>query len=76
LFTKSRHAVSLGEQHVLWWGGLKGALGLALAMALPDTMPFRNEILIATFGVVSFSIIAQGLTMPLMLKKLGFIGVD
>jgi CPA1 family monovalent cation:H+ antiporter len=74
LFAKSRHAVSLGEQHVLWWGGLKGALGLALAMALPDTMPFRNEILIATFGVVSFSIIAQGLTMPLLLKRFGFIG--
>jgi CPA1 family monovalent cation:H+ antiporter len=73
LFTKSRHAVSLGEQHVLWWGGLKGALGLALAMALPLTLPFRNEILIATFGVVSFSIIAQGLTMPLLLKRLGFI---
>ncbi len=73
LFKKSRHAISLGEQHVLWWGGLKGALGLALAMALPGTLPFRNEILIATFAVVSFSIIAQGLTMPLLLKRLGFI---
>jgi len=40
---------------------------------LPLTLPFRNEILIATFGVVSFSIIAQGLTMPLLLKRLGFI---
>ncbi len=74
LFNKTRHAVSFGEQHVLWWGGLKGALGLALALALPDTLPMRNEILIATFGVVSFSIIAQGLTMPLVLKRFGFIG--
>ena len=73
LFAKSRHAVSAGEQHVLWWGGLKGALGLALAMALPNTLPMRNEILIATFGVVSFSVIAQGLTMPLLLKRSGFI---
>jgi CPA1 family monovalent cation:H+ antiporter len=73
LFVKSRHAVSAREQHVLWWGGLKGALGLALAMALPNTLPLRNEILIATFGVVSFSVIVQGLTMPLLLKRSGFI---
>jgi CPA1 family monovalent cation:H+ antiporter len=73
LFAKSRHAVSAREQHVLWWGGLKGALGLALAMALPNTLPMRNEILIATFGVVSFSVIVQGLTMPLLLKRSGFI---
>ena len=76
LFNKTRHAVSFGEQHVLWWGGLKGALGLALALALPNTLPMRNEILIATFGVVSFSIIAQGLTMPLVLKRFGFIGAE
>jgi len=73
LFKKSRFSVSSRAQHVLWWGGLKGALGLALALALPATLPMRNEILIATFGVVSFSILAQGLTMPLLLKRLGFI---
>jgi CPA1 family monovalent cation:H+ antiporter len=73
LFAKSRHAVASREQHVLWWGGLKGALGLALAMALPNTLLMRNEILIATFGVVSFSVIVQGLTMPLLLKRSGFI---
>jgi CPA1 family monovalent cation:H+ antiporter len=73
LFRKSGHAVSMPEQHVLWWGGLKGALALALALNLPDALAFRNEILVATFGVVSFSVIAQGLTMPILLKKLGFI---
>jgi CPA1 family monovalent cation:H+ antiporter len=61
------------EQHVLWWGGLRGALGLALALSLPDSLPLRNQILIATFGVVGFSVIAQGITMPLLLKRLGFI---
>jgi CPA1 family monovalent cation:H+ antiporter len=73
LIRKSRRAVSKGEQHVLWWGGLKGALALALALDLPVTLPMRNEILVAAFGVVSFSVIVQGLTMPLLLKRLGFI---
>ena len=73
LIRKSSRAVSAGEQHVLWWGGLKGALALALALDLPSSLPMRDEILVAAFGVVSFSIIAQGLTMPLLLKRFGFI---
>ena len=76
LIKKSKRAVSNGEQHVLWWGGLKGALALALALDLPTSLPMRNEMLVAAFGVVSFSIIAQGLTMPLLLKRLGFIGAS
>ena len=75
LFKRSSRAVTMPEQHVLWWGGLRGALGLALALSLPQSLPFRNEILIATFGVVAFSVIAQGVTMPFLLKRLGFIGV-
>jgi CPA1 family monovalent cation:H+ antiporter len=46
---------------------------LALALALPPSFPLHDEILIATFGVVVFSVVAQGLTMPLLLRKLGFL---
>jgi CPA1 family monovalent cation:H+ antiporter len=76
LIRKSRRAVSIGEQHVLWWGGLKGALALALALDLPLSLPMRNEILVAAFGVVSFSVIVQGVTMPVLLKRLGFIAAE
>ena len=72
LFLRSRWAISLREQHVLWWGGLRGALGLALALSLPQTLPLRHEIVVVTFGVVAFSIVVQGLTMPLLLRRSGF----
>jgi CPA1 family monovalent cation:H+ antiporter len=69
LFIRSRWAISPGTQHILWWGGLRGALGLALALSLPSSLVFRNEILVATFGVVAFSVVVQGLTMPMLLRK-------
>ena len=61
----------LNQQHLLWWGGLRGALALALALALPASLPQRDDILIATFAVVAFSVVIQGLTAPLALKALG-----
>jgi CPA1 family monovalent cation:H+ antiporter len=69
LFIRTRWAIPMRSQHVLWWGGLRGALGLALALSLPPSLPFRSEILVATFGVVVFSVIVQGLTIPLLLRR-------
>ncbi|MGO9390609.1 cation:proton antiporter [Rhodoblastus sp.] len=73
LFLRSRWTISLREQHILWWGGLRGALALALALSMPPTLPLRDEIVVVTFGVVAFSIVVQGLTMPLLLRRLGFL---
>ncbi len=71
LFCCSHWRISARFQHVLWWGGLRGALGLALALSLPQELALRNQVLIATFGVVIFSVVVQGLTMPLLLRALG-----
>jgi CPA1 family monovalent cation:H+ antiporter len=57
-------------QHVAVWGGLRGALALALALSLDSTLPYRAQILDMTFGVVIFSILVQGLTMKPFLKML------
>ena len=70
-FSRSRWAVPLNQQHLLWWGGLRGALALALALALPANLPYREDILIVAFAVVAFSIIVQGLTAPVALRWLG-----
>ena len=72
-FRGTRWAIPLREQHVLWWGGLRGALALALALSLPDVMPFADAIKVMTFGVVVFSVAFQGVTMPLLLRKLGHV---
>lgn len=74
LFARSSDLkVSAAHQHVLFWGGLRGALALALVLGLPATMPMRDTITTVAFGVVAFSIIVQGLTMTPLLRKLGEI---
>jgi CPA1 family monovalent cation:H+ antiporter len=62
-------------QHVMVWGGLRGALALALALSLDNAFPYRDRILDLTFGVVVFSILAQGLTMKPLLRVLGLADV-
>ena len=73
MFARTRWVVPLREQHLLWWGGLRGALALALALALPPELAMRSEMVVATFGVVAFSVVVQGLTMAPFLKMLGLL---
>lgn len=63
--------VPLRWQHILVGGGIRGALSLALALSLSDTFPFREQILAVTFGVVSFTIVVQGLGIKPLLHVLG-----
>jgi CPA1 family monovalent cation:H+ antiporter len=73
LLAPTRWAIPLNQQHLLWWGGLRGALALALALALPVDLPRRDDILISAFAVVAFSVIVQGLTAPFVLRGLGLV---
>jgi monovalent cation:H+ antiporter, CPA1 family len=63
--------IPLRWQHVMVWGGLRGALALALALSLDSTFPYRDRVLDLTFGVVVFSILVQGLTIKPLLRILG-----
>jgi monovalent cation:H+ antiporter, CPA1 family len=69
----TRWAIPFSQQHLMWWGGLRGALALALALSLPADLARRDDILISAFAVVAFSVIVQGLTAPLALKALGVV---
>lgn len=68
LFTER---ISYRWQHIMAWGGMRGALSLALALSLERTFPYRSRVLAATFGVVAFSIVVQGLTIKPLLSFLG-----
>jgi CPA1 family monovalent cation:H+ antiporter len=70
LFSRSALRISLNHQHILFWGGLRGALALALALGLPPEIPNREAITAVAFAVVACSISVQGLTMVPLLRKL------
>ena len=73
LFARSGLRLSAAYQHVLWWGGLRGALALALALALPASVAERGQIVAVAFALVAFSVFVQGLTMGPLVKRLGLI---
>ena len=68
--------LSFRWQSVIVWGGLRGALALALALSLPGTFPYREQVLDLTFGVVIFSIVIQGLTIKPLLQLLKLTSGD
>ncbi len=73
LFARTSRRVSAQHQHVLFWGGLRGALALALALSLAPDVPLRESIIAISFAVVAFSVFVQGLTVAPLLRKMGEI---
>ena len=73
VFARGANAVSASHQHVLVWGGLRGALALALALSLPTQMPDREVVTTVAFAVVAFSIFGQGLSIAPLLRRIGQI---
>jgi CPA1 family monovalent cation:H+ antiporter len=53
---------------IMTWGGLRGAISIALALGLTEAMN-RDLFLVITYVVVVFSIIFQGLTVGKLVKK-------
>jgi len=72
---KRSRAFSPGIIRILTWGGLRGGISVALALALPKGEiedGVRQAILMATYIVVIFSIAVQGLTLkPVILRAMG-----
>jgi CPA1 family monovalent cation:H+ antiporter len=73
MFRPTALSVSGRDQNDLFWGGLRGALALALALGVPDTLPYKQEILLVTFGVVAFSVFVQATTITPLMRYLGIL---
>lgn len=64
-----------GWATVITWSGLRGAVSFAAALSLPATVPNRDLLLTLTFGIVLFTLLAQGMTIRPLLERLG-IGAE
>ncbi len=71
--------VGAAARTVIAWSGLRGAVSLATALALPletdagDQLPGRDVIVFITFAVVLVTVVGQGLTLPMLIRRLGVV---
>jgi len=71
------HRLPRAYQHVIVWGGLRGAIALAAVLSIPGaSVPERPVLLLMTFAVVFFTLLVQGLTIRPLVARLGLSGRD
>ena len=69
--------VGARERVIMGWSGMRGAVSLAAALAIPletdagTPFPGRDLILLITFGVILVTVVGQGLTLPALIRRLG-----
>ncbi|MBZ8135243.1 sodium:proton antiporter [Afifella sp. IM 167] len=66
-----RRTFTSGSIPVLTWGGVRGGISVALALSLPVSIA-KEPILVATYMVVIFSVVVQGLTIPGLVRRVVF----
>ena len=64
-------AVPSAWLHVLFWAGLRGAIAVGLALSLPVDLPERAHLQGIVFGITLFTLLVQGATTGLLLRRLG-----
>lgn len=68
--------LSVREETVIAWAGMRGVVSLAAAQALPISFPHRNLILFLTFSVILSTLVVQGLSLPFLIRSLGLAEGD
>jgi CPA1 family monovalent cation:H+ antiporter len=56
---------------IVAWSGMRGSVSLAAALALAPLFPQRNVVLLMTFAVILATLVMQGLTLPVLIRRLG-----
>jgi CPA1 family monovalent cation:H+ antiporter len=70
----TKRRVPVAYRHVMYWGGLRGAISLALALSLSGGIfgeVVAQEFQLMTFGVVLFTLLFQGTTIGPLIRRLG-----
>ena len=62
--------ISLGERHIMWWGGLKGGLAIAVVLSIPDSLPEKQLLIELTLGVVLVSLLFNASTIKILIHWL------
>ncbi len=62
--------IGMPFQQVMFWGGLRGAIALAIVLSLPE-FEYKQTLIAVVMGAVLFTLVAQGLTIELLVKWLG-----
>ena len=63
--------VNLGERHIMWWGGLKGGLAIAIVLSVPETLAGRETLVELTLGVVLFTLLINAPSIRPLIQRLG-----
>lgn len=64
-------AIPLAWLHVMFWSGLRGGVAVAMALSLPGDLPQRQLLQEVTFGIVLFTLLVQGTTTGLVIRRSG-----
>ncbi|MDQ3937082.1 MAG: sodium:proton antiporter [Chloroflexota bacterium] len=64
-------AIPVSWLHVMFWAGLRGAVAVAMALSLPVDFPQRALLQEITFGVVLFTLLIQGTTTEMVIRRSG-----
>ncbi len=68
--------ITLGERHIMWWGGLKGGLAIAVVLSIPADLPERQMLFEITLGVVLFTLLVSAPTIRPLMHWLGMNAVS
>jgi len=71
-----RSARSWRETVVVSWAGMRGAVSLAAALALPQDFPQRDLVVFLAFAVIVATLVGQGLTLPPLIRRFGLVTRD